>query len=276
MQGKAPRAAIDGVWRIEWRAMVSTSSIWRDFKREFDALERLEGELFMGRRRSEMSLRAFCSDGGEHLESRDFFVSGGPTPRIQVEFEDIATRAAIALGCPPTERPVEFWVRSLYQDLLKSSTSEVFAFDAAGVIPDLIWSSASYCVRLAIRADEEAHRTTAVAIAGLGVPPTTVSTDNAPGEQRDHSVGVKGPIKDEYVELLDAILEHRHITLSTWAREQRIGRTSIFDWKSFRTRGDPMKGKVSPEKGEAIEAAIARDATKLGLSARTDSDSSPD
>lgn len=77
---------------------------------------------------------------------------------------------------------------------------------------------------------------------------------------------------DPHLSLLETILEKRFTTLEKWAREHKLGRTTVFEWKSLRSAGEPLKGKVSPEKSAAIEKAIEEDAKTLGLTTRTDSD----
>jgi hypothetical protein len=75
------------------------------------------------------------------------------------EFEKTATRAGIALGCPPTVPPVEFWLGCISQDLRPDSPG-VFARTAeGGMLQELIRLSACCVLRLATAADEEAHRT---------------------------------------------------------------------------------------------------------------------
>ncbi len=77
---------------------------------------------------------------------------------------------------------------------------------------------------------------------------------------------------DRHVRLLEAVLEKRTTTLEKWAAEHRIGRTTLFDWKSLSIAGCPLTGKVSAEKSTEIELAIEDDAKALGLLTRTDSD----
>ena len=68
------------------------------------------------------------------------------------------------------------------------------------------------------------------------------------------------------------ILDKMPTTLEKWAKEHRLGRTTVFDWKAARVAGRSLKGKVSDPKITAIENAIADDATGLGLPTRTRSD----
>jgi hypothetical protein len=74
------------------------------------------------------------------------------------------------------------------------------------------------------------------------------------------------------VDLLLKVLNRRAISIETWAKDHKLGRTTVFDWKAARIAGTPTKGKVSTSKIDAIEKAIKDDAKALGLSTRTRSD----
>jgi hypothetical protein len=80
------------------------------------------------------------------------------------------------------------------------------------------------------------------------------------------------PIEDAHVDLLEAILNRGPTTLEKWAKEHKLGRTTVFDWKALRIAGKSLSGKVSTEKSAEIEEAIDRDAKALGLGTRTNSD----
>jgi hypothetical protein len=75
-----------------------------------------------------------------------------------------------------------------------------------------------------------------------------------------------------YVTLLQRILDKRVVSIETWARDHKLGRSTVFDWKAARLAGGSLKGKVSDPKIAEIEGAINADAEALGLSTRTDSD----
>jgi len=85
------------------------------------------------------------------------------------------------------------------------------------------------------------------------------------------ATGQIGPVttpsitKDKFVELLDRILQARCLTQETWARDQRIARTTLCDWKARRLAGKSLKGKVSAGKSAQIESAIREDAERLGF-----------
>jgi len=84
------------------------------------------------------------------------------------------------------------------------------------------------------------------------------------------SAGI-GPM-EPYVPLLLKILEKKTISSETWARDHKLGRSTVFDWKAARLAGGSLKGKVSDPKIAEIERAIKADAKALGLSTRTDSE----
>jgi hypothetical protein len=77
---------------------------------------------------------------------------------------------------------------------------------------------------------------------------------------------------DAHLNLLDRIVDKKAMTFEKWADDHRIGRSTFFDWKALRGACKPLKGKVSRKKSLEIEAAIEKDAEKLGLATRTDSD----
>jgi len=167
---------------------VAAPNIWRNFKDEFDALARRENELLRDTPGDRL-LRAYCSYGEEHPALGHIHVSSGPTPRIKSEFTDIATRAGIVIGCPSTAVPVEFWIHCLCQDLIESNSRELFAGSpSGGIIQSLIDSSASYCLRLATAAEEDAHRAGQAIVVGRGrtetlsasEPPRSASISDRP------------------------------------------------------------------------------------------------
>jgi hypothetical protein len=105
-----------------------------------------------------------------------------------------------------------------------------------------------------------------------GSPAQTATGDSVP--TTDFS---KGTVRDqrierECVDLLLKIVAEKRITIETWARDHKLGRSTVFDWKAARVSGSSLKGKVSDLKVAAIEAAIKVDAEALGLSTRTSSD----
>src|ERR1019366_5913885 len=75
-----------------------------------------------------------------------------------------------------------------------------------------------------------------------------------------------------HVDLLLKIVAKKTISIETWARDHKLGRTTVFDWKKARVAGKCLKGKVSDPKIAEIEQAIEKDAQALGLTTRTRSD----
>jgi hypothetical protein len=103
-------------------------------------------------------LKAYCdfsADFGEYGRCR---IDGrGRDGRLTSDFEDVATQAAYALGCPQGVDPLGFWLFKLGQDLLKSLNPAIRAEfspggEWGGWIQGLLESSAGYCSRLAARA----------------------------------------------------------------------------------------------------------------------------
>jgi hypothetical protein len=103
-----------------------------------------------------------------------------------------------------------------------------------------------------------------------------------PGPDSRHEARVQGPsattILSEainYRRLFEQVLEKRKQNgekktelLAVWLKEHAdLRRTPVTDYL-----GGRVKGRVSSEKCEAIEAAILESATKLGLTTRTSSD----
>lgn len=77
---------------------------------------------------------------------------------------------------------------------------------------------------------------------------------------------------DINVELLNRIVDKKHITIEAWAADHKLGRSTVFAWKAGRSAGTPLKGKVSKARAEKIERHIREDAEELGLRTRTGSD----
>jgi hypothetical protein len=99
-------------------------------------------------------------------------------------------------------------------------------------------------------------------------PDQSVSPNSAaPVDQSaDQSIAV------ELAGLLQKIADQKNITIETWAKDHGFGRSTVFDWKTCRSKGLPLTGKVSADKAAAIETAIDTDAAVLGLITRTGSD----
>jgi hypothetical protein len=67
--------------------------------------------------------------------------------------------------------------------------------------------------------------------------PATNETQKA---ARDHRAA------DAHVDLLLGIVNKKSISIETWARDHKLGRTTVFDWKAARAAGKTTKGKVRP------------------------------
>lgn len=154
-----------------------------------------------------------------------------------------------------------------------------------GQIQHLFKGCANFCGALAARRVQgelpipgpsnkpEPEETPAVTVIdGLDVPD---QPDAAGRSEQDVQRGSL-PVSDSHVDLLGAIIIKRPTTLEKWAKEHKLGRTTVFDWKALRSAGKPLSGKVSTEKSDEIEAAIEKDAEALGLITRTPARTSSD
>jgi hypothetical protein len=98
------------------------------------------------------------------------------------------------------------------------------------------------------------------------------STDDHPSVGNSAEVADDHGAEDVHVGLLLKIVAKKTISIETWARDHRLGRTTVFDWKKARVAGNCLKGKVSDPKTAEIETAIENDAQALGLTTRIRSD----
>jgi len=97
---------------------------WRARRTEFDALLARQRSM-LGRETREEWLKAYCDFSSEHGEFGRCQLRGGFDGRLISDFEDIATQAANALGCPPGVDPTAFWLYHLAKDLLKVSNRQI-------------------------------------------------------------------------------------------------------------------------------------------------------
>jgi hypothetical protein len=115
--------------------------------------------------RSSSHLRAFPTYTNSSDPLGAWTVSDGATLELRSRFEDLASRAGRAIGCPPGIDPIRFFLHHLYQDLLRVEgphcefraprSPEVrtelhgSSDENAGLILRLLTSSVSYLTRLA-------------------------------------------------------------------------------------------------------------------------------
>jgi hypothetical protein len=98
--------------------------------------------------------------------------------------------------------------------------------------------------------------------------PSDATEPNLPREHTPETTSASPAATAQPVDhphLLEMIVAKKAITIEAWAVEHRFGRSTVFDWKSLRSKCQPLDGKVSPQKSLAIEQAIEKDARALGL-----------
>ena len=136
---------------------------WRALRKEFDDLATRQRSMLVQPTHPKW-LKAYCDFSKEHGEFGRCRRRGGLDGRLISEFEDVATRAALMLGCPPDIEPVGFWLYCLGQDLFKAPEPEVRAEfspggEWGGHVQGLLESCAGFCLRLATQAERIAeHR----------------------------------------------------------------------------------------------------------------------
>lgn len=130
----------------------ASANFWRLRRGEFAQLRDRQQQVLQQPTHPKW-LKGYCFGVGDSV--RD-----GMDASLVSDFEDIVTQSAYALGCPPEEDPLRFWVHALADDLRKDRRPEIrrelFAGgDGGGIIQDLIGSSLGYCSRLAAAAERQ-------------------------------------------------------------------------------------------------------------------------
>ena len=82
---------------------------WRARRKEFDDLSTRQRSI-LGDPPHDKWLRAYCGFSQECGEFGNCRIEGGSDGRLISDFEDVATRVACALGCPPAIESVAFWL----------------------------------------------------------------------------------------------------------------------------------------------------------------------
>lgn len=258
---------------------------WKRLHHEFNELMEEENRIVQQRGLSD---RCYAYVTGLESGTFDYLLESIPSESLQVRFARLATEAGIALGSPPGTPPLTYWIHRLFLDLSANNSPLIRIYtDTVGFIEYLFEASAIYCARLDRRSlektvmpDEDGE-----SVAGQhGLRETHRGHDldsaqsepsgNASSKAEDAAMTGRGlrPVRDSHLELLEMILDKKATTWEKWASRHRLGRTTVFDWKSGRSAGKSLKGKVSEEKSAEIEVAIEADAASLGLTTRTDSD----
>jgi hypothetical protein len=144
------------------RDLPDDADFWRARRAEFDALLTRQRAV-LRQETHKLWLQGSC----RFLEKDGMFGScsreGGYDGTFISDFEDVATRAACALGCPLDVDAVPFWICCLAKDLLSARESviryEFSGDDSVGRIQGLSESSIGYCSRLAAATEMQARLT---------------------------------------------------------------------------------------------------------------------
>jgi hypothetical protein len=211
------------------------SGFWRRLRADFEQLCGRQRDALGIDREHPRWLRGYCSrleeDSGK-LAYCD--VEGGLDAEFRSKFEDVATQAAIALGCSPDGDPLNFWLCCLCLDLLQNSTEAASkellqSVPGGGFIVDLLGSSAAYCSRLAAKADLRASENLSQS------PPQSIIGDSpeaVTGSSGDQEMIPAGNGSDaESRQAADGpvpALTERAKTRSAWL-DQRLIRHSSYD-----------------------------------------------
>jgi hypothetical protein len=179
---------------------------WRARRSEFDALLTRQRSILRQDTRSEW-LKGRCRFFEEDGQFGRCGRQGGFDGIFISHFDDVATRAAYARGCPPGVEPVFFWIYCLGKDLLKAREPairrEFAGDDSVGCIQGLLESSVGYCSRLAAEAERRENDA-----ASRGVPESSdvtivqpdsyrhaPQTDPSPTTERTQSDELPKPLK---------------------------------------------------------------------------------
>lgn len=109
---------------------------------------------------------------------------------------------------------------------------------------------------------------------GQRAPQETIETVEVLGAIEKEAVQASDQRGKAIADLLMRVVDKRIVSIEGWAQSHGFKRTTVFDWKALRLAGQPLKGKVSDNKGAEIERAIKKDAAELGLTTLTDSENS--
>lgn len=77
-------------------------------------------------------------------------IYGGISENFKERFRALVSRAGLELACPPGTLPENYWLHSLFQDLLENNSELLFAAQRGvdGVIKRVCEGSATFCARL--------------------------------------------------------------------------------------------------------------------------------
>jgi hypothetical protein len=135
--GVAPPSTPKATVEISGRnANSGTPEFWRARRSEFDALATRQRSV-LGQDTHNKWLKAYCSFSNEDGKFGRCRRRDGLDARLISDFDDVATQAACALGCPPDVEPAGFWLFCLAQDLLNATEPEIrkeFSLEGSGAV----------------------------------------------------------------------------------------------------------------------------------------------
>ena len=155
---------------------VDSANVWKDFYAEFSQLASEEAHIVRARMKDDY-LYASCTykrdDVVLHERGRPaqgpfcllnmpscgiWHVSSGVSENFQERFRTLASRAGVVLECPEGTVPEDFWLHSLFHDLLENRSDLLFAAakEEGGMIRRVCEASATFCARLERKALEHA------------------------------------------------------------------------------------------------------------------------
>jgi len=287
------------VWRDEggdWRALFRAETAdWRGELLEGPAMEQsswldLRTEFENHASRYADRAERDAAEGWAKTSAGPWTLLGG-SPRSERIFKEIAAKAAAKMRRSKGEESEgwQAWLDFMWREGWRrpdsrNSSSEMRRphritaqqVRQMGMVVDIqriesvFQTSADCCQECA---DRETDQNESPVAAADSPQPAGESSPGGKDPSPDRAPDLQGNLEwDAQVDLLLKIVDKKTITVETWAKDKRLGRTSVFDWKAARISGNSLKGKVSDEKIAAIEKAIKDDAAALGLTTRTDPD----
>jgi hypothetical protein len=199
-QTKNERPTLPSVLRPILGRINPNADLWNDFYTEFSNLAKEEGH---NTRTQDDYLTASCTykrgavvwhergkpEQGLHSllkmpECGIWRVSSGVSENFQERFRTLATRAGLSLGCPEGSDPEDFWLHSLFQDLLENGSKYLFAAkrDEGGMIRNVCEASAAFCARLERKAVQKqgvrSHQNSGSTARKLAIPQKNKADQN--------------------------------------------------------------------------------------------------
>jgi len=143
------------------------ADLWQNFHNKFMKLANEESGIVQAKMKDDY-LRAYCDYARDSVlyergkpEQGPFCllngpkcgiwnISGGVSENFHERFRSLASRAGVALGCPKGAEPEDFWLHSLFNDLVENNSRLLFAAKKGegGMIQRVCEGSATFCARL--------------------------------------------------------------------------------------------------------------------------------